>query len=52
MKQNKISVFSPRKDKCDFCCSYEVGYISEEEFADHIAKKKIEQEMKSHRIKC
>lgn len=38
-KENKFSIFKPRKDKCDMCASYEVGQVSENKIALHIAHK-------------
>lgn len=38
-KENKFSIFKPRKDKCDMCASYEVGQVSENKMAVHIAHK-------------
>jgi len=38
-KENKFSIFKPRKDKCDMCASYEVGQVSENKIAVHIAHK-------------
>lgn len=29
MVEQKLSIYLPRKDKCDECCSYEVGQISD-----------------------
>lgn len=34
-----LSLFSPKKDQCDTCCSYKVGNIAEEEYRSHIKKK-------------
>lgn len=37
MKVNKISIFSPCNDKCDFCSFYEMNQISEDDYAVHMA---------------
>ncbi|CAG9827718.1 unnamed protein product [Diabrotica balteata] len=34
-----ISIYLPKKDKCDICCQHEVGNLDEESFANHITKK-------------
>jgi len=39
MKENKVSIFKPRKDQCDLCSAYENFQVSEEEYAMHIALK-------------
>lgn len=39
MKEKKLSIYSPRKDLCDFCCSYKAGNMTEEDYAFHIANK-------------
>jgi len=39
MKEKKFSIYSPRKDLCDLCCSYKAGNITEENYALHIAMK-------------
>lgn len=31
MKQKKFSIFMPRKDKCDYCSSYEMGQVEEDD---------------------
>jgi len=46
MKVNKISIFSPCKDKCDFCSSYEMNQISEDDYAVHMAYKESAREEK------
>nr|CAH7749532.1 unnamed protein product [Callosobruchus chinensis] len=39
LKQEKISIFNPRKDQCDICVGYNTGNISHEEYELHIMKK-------------
>ncbi|ESO97058.1 hypothetical protein LOTGIDRAFT_174665 [Lottia gigantea] len=34
-----LSLFKPRKDQCDLCCSYEVGNVDEEQYNQHIQRK-------------
>lgn len=46
MKVNKISIYSPRKDKYDFCTSYEMGQISEDDYTLHMAYKNSAREEK------
>jgi len=38
-KENKYSIFKPRKDKCDMCALYEVGLVSENKNSVHIVHK-------------
>lgn len=38
-KQENLSLFSPRKDQCDLCCSYTAGNVGEEEYTKHIDDK-------------
>ncbi|KAL5246401.1 hypothetical protein ACI65C_013809 [Semiaphis heraclei] len=46
MKENKVSIFKPRKDQCDLCSAYENFQVSEEEYAMHIALKNSAREEK------
>lgn len=39
MKENKFSIYQPRKDQCDKCSAYEQLQVSKEEMAMHIAFK-------------
>jgi len=39
MAENKLSIFLPKKDKCDFFTSYNMGHIDVNEYAEHIAHK-------------
>jgi hypothetical protein len=34
-----LSLFTPRKDQCDTCCSYKVGNVSDEIYNKHIQEK-------------
>lgn len=36
-----LSMFSPRKDQCDLCCSFEAGNISQEVYDHHIKEKDL-----------
>ncbi|WAR13967.1 hypothetical protein MAR_004072 [Mya arenaria] len=38
-KEMNLSLFSPKKDLCDTCCSYEAGNINEEYYNIHIQRK-------------
>ncbi|XP_039296260.1 uncharacterized protein LOC120354091 [Nilaparvata lugens] len=38
-ESHNLSLFQPRKDRCDTCCGYEVRNITEEEWMKHVAKK-------------
>jgi len=33
MKQKKFSILMPRKDKWDYCSSYEMGRVEKDDFA-------------------
>lgn len=37
--EKKLSIFLPKKDQCNVCCSFNVGNISEGEYREHISKK-------------
>ncbi|KAL4721246.1 hypothetical protein ACJJTC_011701 [Scirpophaga incertulas] len=37
--KKNLSLFSPKKDQCDLCCSHDVGNISEAKYREHILKK-------------
>ncbi|XP_022160718.1 uncharacterized protein LOC111026860 [Myzus persicae] len=39
MVENKLSIYLPRKDKCDFCTSFNIGEVNENDYAEHIAHK-------------
>lgn len=39
MVENKLSIHLLRKDKCDFCTSFNIGNVDENEYAEHIAHK-------------
>jgi len=39
MAENKLSIFLPKKDKCDFFTSYSMGHIDVNEYEEHIAHK-------------
>ncbi|CAB3224987.1 unnamed protein product [Arctia plantaginis] len=34
-----LSLFHPKKDQCDVCCSHKTGNITDEEYAHHVLKK-------------
>lgn len=38
-EEMNLSIFSPRKDQCDLCCSYKVGNVPKEVWDDHISEK-------------
>ena len=42
-----MGFFQPKKDRCDLCCSYEVGQVSEADMAEHNAKKLAAREAKN-----
>ncbi|XP_055956576.1 uncharacterized protein LOC130012503 [Patella vulgata] len=41
-----LSIFTPKKDQCDLCCSFETKNISEEVYAEHIQRKNDAREEK------
>jgi len=51
MKEKKLLIYSPRKDLCDFYCSYKAGNITEEDYMHFILQIKIEHEKKKNMVK-
>lgn len=43
-----IGLYSPRKDKCDICCSYEAGNIPDEQYQTHQNRKECARIEKDH----
>lgn len=41
MEKKNISLCSPKKDKCDICCSHETGKLNDNLWKAHIEKKEI-----------
>ncbi|KAK3789905.1 hypothetical protein RRG08_006582 [Elysia crispata] len=41
-----ISIFHPRKDRCDICCSFDTGNIGQDEYVIHRQKKDLAQKEK------
>lgn len=39
VKQNKIAIFSPKKDQCNSCTEFKVGSSTPEEYSNHLTKK-------------
>lgn len=46
LEEQNISLFKPRKDQCDLCCSYESGNIEKELYEQHIARKEEARQQK------
>ncbi|XP_047143996.1 uncharacterized protein LOC105844486 isoform X2 [Hydra vulgaris] len=44
MKSKKFSIFKPRKDQCDLCCSYKTNQVTENEYQEHILNKDLARE--------
>lgn len=40
MEQN-IALFQPKKDACDYCCSYKAGNVREEDYHRHVELKNL-----------
>ena len=44
MKQHiatsNFAIYKPRKDRCDTCTAYNAGNVDENEYQEHIKKKK------------
>lgn len=36
-----LSLFSPRKDQCDLCCSFKAGNVAREIYDDHVKEKDL-----------
>ena len=45
--QMNLSLFHPKKDKCDLCCGYETQNVAEEVYQDHVEKKQRAREEKA-----
>lgn len=51
--EKNLSIFLPKKDQCDVCCSHKVGNISEGEYREHIIKKdRARQEKNEDKLKA
>jgi len=44
IKSKKFSIFKPRKDQCDLCCSYKTNQVTENEYQEHILNKDLARE--------
>lgn len=51
LENQKISIFKPRKDRCDICVAYEEGNINKEQFNLHITKKNEAKDAKVNAIR-
>jgi len=40
-KQHNLSLFTPKKDQCDLCCSHEAGNADEGEYETHLLRKEL-----------
>ncbi|KAJ4426351.1 hypothetical protein ANN_27165, partial [Periplaneta americana] len=38
-EEENLSLFSPKKERCDLCCAYKAGNITQEEYSQHILRK-------------
>lgn len=47
MTNKNVSLFLPKKDQCDLCCSYTAGNLSESDYLAHIEKKNDARDEKS-----
>ena len=45
--ESNLSLFSPKKDQCDLCCSYEADNLPESEYSLHVDRKNEAREAKS-----
>jgi hypothetical protein len=43
-----LALYSPKKDKCDVCCAYEVNQIDKQTYDSHIEKKNRAREEKAN----
>ncbi|CAH2108601.1 unnamed protein product [Euphydryas editha] len=41
LDEQNIALFQPKKDACDYCCSYKAGNVSEEDYQYHIQLKEL-----------
>ena len=44
----KLGLHQPKQDQCDICCAHNVGSISDEVHADHVAKKEEARQSKAN----
>ena len=53
MKQHIVTsnfaIYKPRKDQCDTCTAYNAGNVDENEYQEHIKKKKRSNDRKEKR---
>lgn len=47
IEEENLSLFQPKKDACDYCCSYKAGNVSEENYQHHVELKNLAREEKS-----
>ncbi|KAF6216673.1 hypothetical protein GE061_001019 [Apolygus lucorum] len=47
-KKRNLGLYAPKKDRCDLCCSFELGNASPEVFEAHQKKKNLAREEKEH----
>lgn len=40
LSEMNIAIHRPKKDQCDLCCSYKVGNTTEEQYKNHMRRKK------------
>jgi len=44
LKTNNFSLYKPRKDQCDICCSFKTHQVSEEKYHKHVMNKNLARE--------
>ncbi|KAF6209065.1 hypothetical protein GE061_014808 [Apolygus lucorum] len=47
-KKRNLGIYAPNKDRCDLCCSFELGNASPEVFEAHQKNKNLAREEKEH----
>lgn len=47
-RKMNLSLYAPRKDQCDTCCSYKAGNISQEEWENHRKRKDAARQAKQN----
>jgi len=47
-QRQNISLFYPKKDQCDICCSYDTWNLAHNDYVEHIARKEEARLEKKH----
>ena len=50
LNELNLSLYQPKKDQCDTCCSYEAGNMDEETYQEHLSSRAWGFAMARHRM--